>query len=100
MYGIAILLVSHVLEYALTKIDQIALYYIRVMHILLNDMCSNCLFQNIMAFMKCSINGKSYGDPHDSLGRKVDLDMVSHFMLLKSHYFLTRYDNSSCWLSD
>ncbi|XP_058854651.1 probable phospholipid-transporting ATPase IM isoform X2 [Acipenser ruthenus] len=31
------------------------------------------LTQNIMAFNKCSINGKTYGDIYDELGRKIEV---------------------------
>ncbi|KAK6476749.1 putative phospholipid-transporting ATPase IM isoform X1 [Huso huso] len=31
------------------------------------------LTQNIMAFNKCSINGKTYGDLYDELGRKIEV---------------------------
>ena len=33
--------------------------------------------QNIMTFNKCSINGKSYGDPVDKYGNPIDITTVS-----------------------
>ena len=35
------------------------------------------LFQNIMTFNKCAIEGKSYGDPIDQYGNPMDVTDVS-----------------------